>query len=548
MAFVLRKGMSVGAMSAEDDKVFLIDCLVRTADLIKISDPDSPQCIALGRTGAGKSAILQQLENASTKTSRIDPEALSLNYISNSDVLRFFESLNINLDIFYQLLWRHIFAVELLKLKRQMQNETAARSWLESLRQRFKNNDKKQRALEYLTKFGDKFWLDTEARVREVVTHIENHFESKVGFSVDAFKAKLAADLKNGNSESILETKDIIYRATKVVNDVQIQELNGIIDLLSEDVFDDSQQRYMIIIDDLDTGWVHDSVRYKLVRALIETLKKFKRISNVKIVIGLRVDLLETVLKSTVTAGFQTEKFEDMMLRINWSKSELLELANLRISHLFKDQYTQVTPKFYDIFSPHVGSETSFDYILDRTLLRPRDVISFMNECIDQAADSSSVSQKNIRNGEHEYSKKRLRSLADEWRGTFGDLENAIGCLRQLPVRFTLKDISDEILQDLCIIIVAGDQIDTTGGVFVEACNALVNNGGSYPRLRRCLVETLYAIGAIGVKMLKGSPYQWSYRNDPLLAYDNLTEDSGFATHPMLFRALNKRADPSTLV
>ena len=94
----------------------------------------------------------------------------------------------------------------------------------------------------------------------------------------------------------------------------------------------------------------------------------------------------------------------------------------------------------------------------------------------------------------------------------------------------------------------AGDQVGVASGVFIEACNALVKDGGSYPRLRRALVETLYAIGAIGVKMLKGSPYQWSYRNDPLLAYDNLTEDSGFATHPMLFRALNKRADPTTLV
>jgi hypothetical protein len=236
------------------------------------------------------------------------------------------------------------------------------------------------------------------------------------------------------------------------------------------------------------------------------------------------------------------------MLRISWSRSELMELADKRIAHLFRDQYTKVVPKFYDIFSPHVGSETSFDYMLDRTLFRPRDVISFMNECIDQAADASSVSQKSIRNGEQEYSNKRLRSLADEWRGTYGDLENAIGCLRQLPVRFGLPDISDDVLENLCIIIVAGDQIDLTGGVFAEACNAVVNNGGSYSRLRRSLVETLYAIGAIGVKMRKGSPYQWSYRNDPLLAYDNLTEDSGFATHPMLFRALNKRADPSTLV
>ncbi|RUN76195.1 DNA repair ATPase [Sphingomonas sp. TF3] len=534
-------------MSAEDDQAFLADCLVRTSDLERITDSANPKCIALGRTGAGKSAILQQIENTSVRSARIDPEALSLNYISNSNVISFFESLNINLDIFYQLLWRHIFAVELLKLKRQMQNEAAARSWIENLRQSFENNDRKKRALNYLTEFGDKFWLDTEERVREVVRNIENHFEREVGISVDAFKAKIHADAKDGNSQSIKETSDIVNRATRVVNDVQVQELNGIIELLSEDVFHDRQQKYIIIIDDLDTGWVHESIRFKLVRSLIETLKKFKRISNVKIVIGLRVDLLETVLQNTASAGFQTEKFEDMMLRLSWAREELMELANKRIAHSFKDQYTSTIPQFYDIFASKVGTQDSFDYILDRSLHRPRDIISFMNECLDQAVGQSKINQNNIRNGEKEYSRKRLRSLADEWRETFGDLESVIGCLRHVPVRFELSDLTDGAIETLCLELLAGDGVSNSG-TFVKACSLVADTNQSYASIRRALIETLYLIGAIGVKLSRGTPYNWSYKNSPILRYDSLTEESSFAIHPMLFRELNKRADPTTLV
>ena len=72
------------------------------------------------------------------------------------------------------------------------------------------------------------------------------------------------------------------------MNGVQIQELNAVMDFLADDVFDDQSVSYYIVIDDLDTGWVHDDLRFKLVRALIETLKKFRRITNLKIVIGLQ--------------------------------------------------------------------------------------------------------------------------------------------------------------------------------------------------------------------------------------------------------------------
>lgn len=119
MAFVLRPGMNVGAMSAEDDEAFLADCFVETTDLSRIASPTNARCIALGRTGAGKSAILLHLEDNFPNVVRLNPDSLSLNYISNSTILTYFESLNIDLDVFYQLLWRHVLTIELLQLKKQ---------------------------------------------------------------------------------------------------------------------------------------------------------------------------------------------------------------------------------------------------------------------------------------------------------------------------------------------------------------------------------------------------------------------------------------------
>lgn len=547
MAITLRSKMNVGAMSAEDDAAFLHSCFVDTDDVMQIANPSNPKCIALGRTGAGKSAILLHLEETQRNVVRINPESLSLNYISNSDILRFFESLEINLDVFYQLLWRHVLVVELLQAKKQFSEEYNTKNVIQALYNRFNPNEKKKKALEYLFNYGSSFWSDTEHRVREVVHNIERSFEDQLGYSVSAFKAKLMADMKDKNAESIQQTTEIIHKAQKVVNGVQIQELNAVMDFLSDDVFHDKKESYFIIIDDLDTGWVHDNLRFKLVRALIETVKKFRRITNLKIVIGLRADLLETVLSKTTSKGFQTEKYEDMMLRLKWSRSDLKQLADKRIGFLFKDQYTNRSASFDDLFTSKVGTQEAFDYILDRSLYRPRDVITFLNECLEQASGSNSVSQKMIRNAEGAYSKRRLRSVADEWREAYGDLEDAINVLRELDVRFYVRDVSDRILENLCVNILAGDR-GSDHGTFSRECSLVYSTTTSFQQLRRVWLETMYVIGAIGVKMRRGSPYEWSYRNEPLLDYAGLNEESSFALHPMLFRALNKRGDPTTLV
>ena len=42
----------------------------------------------------------------------------------------------------------------------------------------------------------------------------------------------------------------------KVVDEVQIKDQHEVISLLSEDIFNDHQKRYYIVIDRLDEGWL----------------------------------------------------------------------------------------------------------------------------------------------------------------------------------------------------------------------------------------------------------------------------------------------------
>lgn len=548
MAVVLRRGLSIGSMSAEDDERFLKDCFVSTGAVDELRSTASPKCIIVGRTGSGKSALLWSLKESEENVISIDPESLSLNYISNSTILQFFESLGIDLNVFYQLLWRHVLAVEVIKVKKHLSDEALSKSWIANLRQRLIGNPKKEKALQYLFSYGQSFWADTEERVREVVRKIEQGFEDQVGINITAFKAKLAADMKDKNVESIQETREIVNKAQRVVNGVQLQELNSVMDLLAEDIFDDAQERMYIVIDDLDTGWVHDSLRFKLIRALIETIKKFRKISNLKIIISLRSDLLETVLKNTTAAGFQQEKYEDMYLRLRWDRYYLKRLAETRISSLFKQQYTSASVSFDDVFTRKIGDTDTFEYLFERTLQRPRDIIAFINQCLDDAAGQTNINHRAVRRAEDAYSQNRIRSLADEWRGAYGDLEDVLGCLAKLEPRFHISDLQDSILEDACISITNSDAPDQVAGLFRKQCELIMDSKKSWSDMRRHTVQALYTIGAIGFKARDGAPYEWSFHNQPTLQYNKVTSDGSFAIHPMLFKALGKYTDPRRLV
>lgn len=143
--FVYRKHMSIGEADAECDRAYLEHCFVNTGDLDALLDPKNPKCIVLGRTGSGKTALLDRLAHSSENIIILEPESLSLNHISNSNIIRFFEEIGVNLDIFYTLLWRHIFTVELVKKKYHINSETAKKGFMDSLASIFDFDFKKRK-------------------------------------------------------------------------------------------------------------------------------------------------------------------------------------------------------------------------------------------------------------------------------------------------------------------------------------------------------------------------------------------------------------------
>ena len=125
-----RRTDNIGYADAESDDLFLTNCFVEIGDLQILRDSEDPRCIVLGRTGSGKTALLKRLVETEPHAYELSPENLSLSYISNSNVIGFFEEAGVQLDLFYKLLWTHVITVELIQRKFDIYNESKKRDFM----------------------------------------------------------------------------------------------------------------------------------------------------------------------------------------------------------------------------------------------------------------------------------------------------------------------------------------------------------------------------------------------------------------------------------
>jgi len=531
----IKRNLNIGDLDAETDNDFLDSCFVDKGYLEDLMDVKNPCSIIVGRTGAGKSALLYKVSTSVENYKKIDPNDISVKFLEHSDIIQFMDKLGVNLDLFYKMLWRHILIIELVRLRYKIRNEEENENFFRGLIERFNRDEIKQKAISYFREWGDQFWLNTDEQLKQITKKLEDETKMNLGFKYVGVDVSASGASKLSDEQKI----DITQRASQVVSSLQIKQLNEMLDMLAEYSFKDPQKHYYLLIDQLDEDWADTNTRCKFIRALIEEVKGFRKIRHVKILVALRKDLIDMVFDKTRGAGFQEEKYESYILQIQWDNDELVDLVQKRVKETFRRVYTKDQVKISDIFPEArkvVHGKTAMEYILERTLLRPRDILQFINETFKVGFDKDKITWTLIHEAEKTYSEKRLRSLKEEWGETYPSFEDTVEILRGRKSTFDFIEFKNAQLET---VITKLSTIKNEDPCVIKAKSYFEVAGSSEEEISSTILACLYKVGAIGLKLETNNSFIWSYRNKSAISAGEAERANQIKIHKMLHKTLD---------
>lgn len=530
----IKKGLKIGELDAESDQKYLDDVFIDNGTISTLINVEEHASIIVGRTGAGKSALIYKISKSVANPIQIDPTNISIRFLENSNIIQFLNELGIKLDLFYRLLWKHILVLDLIKNRYNIKNQSESTNFLMRISNwKSKNSAKREMALSYFREWGEKFWQDTEEHIKEITDKFASDIKSKL----QAKSLPVELSLEGAKSLSLETKSEIKSLANSAVNQIQIQKLNEILDTLEEEAFNDNQKAYHILIDRLDENWAETETRCRFIRALIEEIKSFRKLKQVKIIAAIRQDLLEIVLDKTRDAGFQQEKYEAYFLYIKWNKEDLKKLLERRVSKVYEHQYTKHNVTFEDIFPKPKQGQAAIDFLIERTLLRPRDIIQFANECFLQSESMPYITWRKMTAAEHIYSTKRLKSLLEEWAEYYPSLKYSIELLIEMPSTFTRSQIDSQKLIDLSAELYNLDD-DSCVRVAKNLYDKPTNSQSDFVSQ---LIMCFYAIGLIGIKTSATSTFLWSYLDQSNISKSEAKRANQMKVHKIYRLALNIR-------
>ncbi|WP_368925027.1 P-loop ATPase, Sll1717 family [Proteus mirabilis] len=501
----------IGSLDAETDH-FLSECFLESSvyDTLKKfdnKDIDFVKRIIVGRTGSGKTAILKMLSNDSSikKSTTIEAESTVFEHINNNVFISKLADSNVDLRVFYKSLWIHVLLVKVIEIV--YSNEQTFLEKIQSLGNSKKRKYNLDLAKEYLEHYKDNFFND------KIVAEITEKFQDEVGLSIGNKDTIFGASLKVSDEQ----VAKIQRETARYVSANLLKKQKELIKFVTEESPDETQSRIIISIDDLDKSWLSNStIRYDFINALLDAFKELIDLRSVKILISIRTDILMGIYNTNLR---QEEKDRSLIIPIEWSRFELSEILDKRIDYLVKHKYaSKKEVKFSDIFNFSVKNESASDYILDRTMLRPRDAIDFVNFCLMQGDGRTSLNEDMVIEAEERYYTSRKMALNKEWMSQYPNVLKYIDAISLINIKkFKIEELNkDEIL------------------IYVME-NSSINNSVDEKIATdiKLLVNVWFTIGIIGIEKTKTLTVYSSF-DKPIL--DITDYNKTFVIHPLFYR------------
>ncbi|WP_219908221.1 P-loop ATPase, Sll1717 family [Vibrio splendidus] len=207
-----------------------------------------------------------------------------------------------------------------------------------------------------------------------------------------------------------------------------------------------------LLFDNLDKGWPTSGLKHEdliMIRALLDATKKIERQfsrsgTQVNSIVFLRNDVYELLVKETSDRG------KEAKVLLDWTDPDLLrEIVRLRLvsnemtgSELFEALWPKVCVSHYD------GEESS-QYLIERSLMRPRFLLNLISQCKGFAINlnHSKIEEADIEKGLEAYSADLLADIGYEINDVQDGVDDILYAFIQSPSVMKKGEILETLTQ-----------------------------------------------------------------------------------------------------
>jgi hypothetical protein len=533
----IRQGAKIGSVGAETDDEFLFKCFIDHPAFTEIKDLNNSKMFLLGSTGIGKTAFLRMIERQEKDAIFLELTDMAMSHLSNSNAISFLQKIGVDLSFFFQSLWRHVICVEFIKMAIRFDQTEKKANLIQRITGWKTNNDRLRKELEkFVEDYQGDFWNTTDKTITIITEKLEKDLHVEFGGEI----SRAAGKINYGRAIGAEKRSEYSERAQKYVNSELLVRLSHVISAIADFVKDDGR-KYYVLIDKIDEHWVDPSLKHVLVHSLFEACKGLRKIRSLKVITAIRNDVYEKMNHDFPPSTIQVEKNEDYITRIRWGKDLLFKLVQSRVNHLFRWQYTSENVFFYDIFKEsYDNKEKTWNYMVERSLHRPRDLVKFVNYCLETSETKSSVSKNDFASAEGLYSADRKEALIHEWEPYYQSADFLINVLHQRPPTFLLAEMCSSDTVDL-VFDKLGAETSTQQDELFKIVASSIDGGPALEPIviAREIASRLYLMGAVGLKISADTPWNWVHLTQRAIKGTLLSAETRLEVHPMLWRALS---------
>lgn len=285
-------------------------------------------------------------------------------------------------------------------------------------------------------------------------------------------------------------------------------------------------RRIFVFVDELDKGWDASEDAMAFVAGLFHAaLTINERLKNVRVLVSLRRELYDNIPALYEDA----QKVRDIIETIQWDEASLLELIGRRIARRlpnlnklsFEDNWNTVFAETLEY-----RQTKSFNYVVDRSLYRPREIIQFCNDIAETShrqivPNAEPFNYKQVAEAEYAYSEARLKDICSEYRFQYPGLQSVMETFRGGVYTFTREKLEDHLLR----VVVKDLPVDKDASSWSED----VDPETILDILWKVGFLRAQAVGGIRARRRSGSSYLGSHQIGSL----NLRNLQRFHVHPM---------------